>query len=136
MRLANLLIIILTMPFPVRIRIVKKNPILWQLNLVYCKENSSMKITLVDLERVAEAISIKVSYEDLKTSKGGSCRVMDERRIIINKHLQNSDKINLLAKELGNFDLSGLDIPVNVRKKILREADERTGGTPDRTTPP
>jgi hypothetical protein len=95
-----------------------------------------MKITLADLERVAQELSIKVSYDDLKTSKGGSCRVMDARRIIINKHLQNSDKINLLAKELGNFDLSGLDIPVHVRKKILRETEERTGETPDRTGPP
>jgi len=84
-----------------------------------------MKITLVDLENVAAALSIKVSYDDLKTSKGGSCRVMETRRIIINKHLQNSEKINLLARELGSFDLSGLDIPANVRKKIDEEAEER-----------
>ncbi len=76
-----------------------------------------MKITLTDLEHVAQALSVKVSYEDLKTSKGGSCRVMETRRIIINKRLQNSDKINLLAKELGNFDLSGLDIPDNDQEK-------------------
>ena len=43
---------------------------------------------------------------------------METRRIIINKHLQNSEKINLLARELGCFDLSGLDIPEKVRKKI------------------
>jgi hypothetical protein len=83
-----------------------------------------MKITLADLEHIAQTLSIKVSYEDLKTSKGGSCRVMEARRIIINRHLQNSDKINLLAKELGNFDLSGLDISDNVRKKIARESEE------------
>jgi hypothetical protein len=82
-----------------------------------------MKITLTDLEQIAKALSIKVSYEDLKTSKGGSCRVMADRRIILNKHLQNSDKINLLAKELGKFDLAGMDIPDNVRKKIARETE-------------
>ncbi|MGC1455043.1 MAG: hypothetical protein WA946_07650 [Nitrospirota bacterium] len=82
-----------------------------------------MKITLADLEHIAKDLSIKVSYEDLKTSKGGSCRVMADRRIILNKHLQNSDKINLLAKELGKFDLAGLDIPDNVRKKIARETE-------------
>jgi len=85
-----------------------------------------MKITLADLENIAKALSIKVSYDDLKTSKGGSCRVMETRRIIINKHLQNSEKINLLAKELGGFDLSGLDVPDQVRKKIERESDDRT----------
>jgi hypothetical protein len=85
-----------------------------------------MKITLVDLENIAKALSIKVSYDDLKTSRGGACRVMETRRIIINKHLQNSEKINLLARELGGFDLSGLDIPDTVRKKIERESQERT----------
>ena len=83
-----------------------------------------MKITLPDLEHIAKALSIRVSYEDLKTSKGGSCRVMETRRIIINKHLQNSEKINLLARELANFDLSGLEIPAGVRKKIAQEAEQ------------
>jgi len=81
-----------------------------------------MKISIADLENIAEALSIKVTYEDLKTSKGGSCRVMETRRIIINKHLHSSEKINLLAKELGNFDLTGLEISDKIRKKIDREA--------------
>ncbi len=85
-----------------------------------------MKITLADLEQIAQALSIKVSYDDLKTSRGGSCRVMDARRIIINKHLLNSEKINLLARELGNFSLDGLNIPDNVRKKIEEESASRT----------
>ena len=84
-----------------------------------------MKITLSDLENIAKALSIKVSYDDLKTSKGGSCRVMETRRIIINKHLQNSEKINLLAKERGGFDMSGLDVPDQVRKKSEHESEDR-----------
>ncbi len=86
-----------------------------------------MKVSLADLEQIAKALSIKVTYDDLKTSKGGSCRVMETRRIIINKHLQNAEKINLLARELAHFDLSGLDIPDSVRKKIEKEAEQRTG---------
>jgi hypothetical protein len=84
-----------------------------------------MKISLTDLEHVAEALAIKVSYEDLKTSKGGSCRVLESRRIIINKYLQNSEKISLLARELANYDLSGLDIPEGIIKKIALEAGRR-----------
>ena len=84
-----------------------------------------MKVTLADLEKIAKALSIKVSYDDLKTSRGGSCRVMESRRIIINKHLQNSEKINLLAKELGGFDLKGVDVPDSVRKKIEQESEDR-----------
>jgi len=87
-----------------------------------------MKITLADLEQVAKTLSVRVSYDDLKTSKGGSCRVMETRRIIINKHLQNSEKLSLLAKELGGFDLEGLDIPDPVRKKILHETEQRAKG--------
>jgi hypothetical protein len=86
-----------------------------------------MKITLVDLENIAKALSIRVSYDDLKTSRGGSCRVVDTRRIIINKRLQNTEKINLLARELAHFDLSGLDVPDRIRKKIDREAEPRGG---------
>ena len=87
-----------------------------------------MKITLADLENVAKELSIKISYDDLKTSKGGACRVLETRRIIINKHLQNHEKINILARELGNFDLSGVDIPDTVRKKIEKESEPRSGG--------
>lgn len=86
-----------------------------------------MKVTLADIESIAVALSIKVTYEDLKTSKGGSCRVMETRRIIINKHLQTSEKITLLAKELGNFDLTGLEIPDKIRKKIERETEQTAG---------
>jgi hypothetical protein len=86
-----------------------------------------MKVTLTDLETIAKTLSIKVSYDDLKTSKGGSCRVMETRRIIINKHLQNSEKINLLARELANFDLSAVEMPDNIRKKIERESEQRAG---------
>lgn len=84
-----------------------------------------MKITLTDLENVAKSLQVRVSYEDLKTSRGGSCRVMESRRIIINKHLQNSEKICLLARELANFDLTGLDIPDSIRKKIAQESERR-----------
>jgi len=91
--------------------------------ICYTLNDNTMKITLVDLENVAKALSIKVTYDDLKTSKGGSCRVMETRRIIINKYLQNVDKISLLARELGNFDLSGIDIPDHVRKKIEKETE-------------
>jgi len=82
-----------------------------------------MKITIAELEQAARSLDVKVTYEDLKTSKGGSCRVMETRRIIINKHLPVNEKINLLARELGRFDLSGLDLPDRVRKKILHESD-------------
>jgi len=83
-----------------------------------------MKVTLTELEDAAKALEVNVTYEDLKTSKGGSCRVMETRRIIINKHLLANEKINILARELGRFDLGGLDLSDRVRKKIQHESDQ------------
>ena len=83
-----------------------------------------MKITLTELEDAAKALEVNVTYEDLKTSKGGSCRVMETRRIIINKHLPAHEKINILARELGRFDLGRLDLSERVRKKIQHESDQ------------
>jgi len=83
-----------------------------------------MKVTLTELEDAAKALEVNVTYEDLKTSKGGSCRVMETRRIIINKHLHANEKINILARELGRFDLGGLDLSVPARKKIQQESDQ------------
>lgn len=83
-----------------------------------------MKVTLAELEQVARALGVRVTYDDIRTSKGGSCRVMETRRIIINKHLHLNEKINLLARELGRFDLSGISLPEQVKKKILRESDQ------------
>lgn len=82
-----------------------------------------MKVTLADLEQVAQSLAIRVTYDDLKTSRGGYCRVMDKRRIIINKHLPNSEKLSILARELASFDLTGLDIPERVRRRILLESE-------------
>ena len=82
-----------------------------------------MKVTLTELEAAAKALEVNVTYEDLKTSKGGSCRVMETRRIIINKHLHANEKINILARELSRFDLGGLDLSEPAKKKIQQESD-------------
>lgn len=86
-----------------------------------------MKVTLAELEDIARGLAVKVSYDDLKTSKGGSCRVMETRRIIINKHLHGNEKIALLARELARFDLAGIEIPDHIRKKIQQESDTVAG---------
>jgi IrrE N-terminal-like domain len=82
-----------------------------------------MKVTLTELEQAARALGVKVTFEDLRTSKGGACRVMETNRIIINKHLHANEKIAVLARELGRFDLAPLDLADHVRKKIQRETD-------------
>lgn len=84
-----------------------------------------MKVTLADLEQVAKSLGVRVTYDDLRTTKGGSCRVMETRRILINKHLHATEKLVVLARELARFDLSGIVVPDHVRKKIERESDQQ-----------
>lgn len=86
-----------------------------------------MKVTLGELEQVAKTLGVRVTYDDLRTSKGGSCRVLETRRIMINKHLPSSEKLSLLARELSRFDLDGIELPDHVRKKIHRESDQQAG---------
>jgi hypothetical protein len=86
---------------------------------------TSAKTPLAELEQVARGLAIKVTYEDLKTSRGGSCRVLETRRIIINKHLHINEKTALLARELGRFDLTGVELSDRVRKKIDQESDRQ-----------
>ncbi|MDH4162985.1 MAG: hypothetical protein OEW15_09895 [Nitrospirota bacterium] len=85
----------------------------------------STKTSLAELEQVAKALAIKVTYEDLKSSRGGSCRVLETRRIIINKHLHINDKTALLARELSRFDLSAVELSDRVKKKIDQESDRQ-----------
>jgi hypothetical protein len=86
-----------------------------------------MKVTLAELEQVAKTLGVRVTYDDLKTSKGGSCRVLELRRIMINKHLPSGEKLSLLARELSRFDLDGIELPDHVRRKIDRESDQQAG---------
>ncbi|MBI1865996.1 MAG: hypothetical protein HYR98_09770 [Nitrospirae bacterium] len=75
-----------------------------------------------ELEEVARKLSVRVSYEDLRWEgpggKGGSCRVHDERRIIINKALNKEDRARILARELGKFPLEEMSVPPGVREFI------------------
>jgi len=85
-----------------------------------------MKVTLADLEQVARALGIKVTYEDLKTSKGGSSRLRETRRVIIKKHPHANETAIILARELGRFDLGGIEVPEPVKRKIQRESDHQS----------
>ncbi len=86
------------------------------------------ELILHHLEELAEKLSIKVVYEDLKkegiTSKGGLCKVKGEDRIIVNKNLTTADRVDMLANELSKFDTDHLYIPPAIKeilgKKILK----------------
>jgi len=79
-------------------------------------------LILHHLEELAEKLSIKILYEDLKkegiSSKGGLCKVKGEDRIIINKNLTIAEKVDMLTDELSKFNTDQIYLPPAV-KEIL-----------------
>lgn len=73
---------------------------------------------LQELERVAEALAVKVCYEPMSglvQGTGGLCRLRGEYRIIIDKKLRAPERANILADALRRFDLSAVDLGPSLR---------------------
>jgi hypothetical protein len=75
---------------------------------------------LQHLEEIAEKLNIKVHYVNLKkdyyNAKSGLCKVKGEFRIIVDKHIHLSEKIDVLIEALWEFDIDALYIHPYVRK--------------------
>ena len=85
----------------------------------------SAERTLVDLEDLLRRLSIEVTYDRRLEGKGGVCRVRGARRIIVQRGLPASEKVDLLLEGLRDVDLSGLDVPESVRERLLGIARAR-----------
>jgi hypothetical protein len=84
---------------------------------------------LEELERVAEVLHVKVSYEPmagLVQGTGGLCKVKGEYRVIIDRRLKPSERVSILADALRRFDTSGITLADAVRRML---------GTPAPRTP-
>ena len=82
---------------------------------------------LRELERVAEELDIRVSYEPmtgLVSGAGGLCRVKGEYRVIIDRRLRPPERVTLLADALGRFDTATLEMPAALRN-LLGGAEPR-----------
>jgi len=76
------------------------------------------------LERLAEAMSVRVSYEPmtgLVAGTGGLCRVRGEYRIIIDRRLKPPERHQILLDALRRFDTSGFEMP-GVLRDLLTPA--------------
>lgn len=82
-----------------------------------------------DLEKLATEHSIRITTANLKKYayyiKSGMCRVRGEYRIILDKHLHLSEKIDVLIDALQNFELDTAAIDPAVRR--LLEKKTRAG---------
>jgi hypothetical protein len=75
---------------------------------------------LQELERAAEQLSVKVSYEVMGATvgHGGLCRVKDQYRVIIDKRASVHDRVATLAYALAQLDTKAIVLPAKARKLV------------------
>ena len=75
---------------------------------------------LQELERVAEEIAVKVSYEPLSATvgHGGLCRVKGDYRVIIDRRATDFERAATLAYSLAQLDISGVRLSRKVREFV------------------
>jgi len=64
---------------------------------------------LEHLDAIASALAVQIRYEKGDFHSSG-CRVEEQHLIILQKTDTDTAKISTLMRELGRFDLSGMDI--------------------------
>ena len=84
---------------------------------------------LQNLEAFAEKMSIQVNYDNLRKkhifSKGGLCRLKEDKVVIIDTTLNLSEKIDVLSDALSQFDLEDIYMPPAVRKIVTQKSSKK-----------
>ncbi len=65
------------------------------------------------LERLAQSLSVRVSYEPmagLVQRTGGLCRVRGEYRVIIDRRLKPTDRVAILVDAVRRLDTTGVEV--------------------------
>jgi hypothetical protein len=78
---------------------------------------------LRELERVAETLGVKVTYEamaGLPSGTGGLCRLHGQYRVIIDRRLKPGDRAQMLADALQRFDTSCVEMSDAARLLLAR----------------
>jgi hypothetical protein len=80
------------------------------------------EVVLELLEKTADQLGIRVSYEALATTvmHGGLCKVKGAYRIIVDKRATCEERVITLATALATFETSTLDIAPKVREVMRR----------------
>jgi len=83
------------------------------------------------LEALAARLGIPIRYETIGRvvargrPGGGLCRLRGQSMILVDDTLAVRERIVVLAKALGTFDLDGIYLPPLVRATILANSDAR-----------
>jgi hypothetical protein len=76
---------------------------------------------LQELEKVAQSLQIRVSYEPmagLVQGTGGLCKVKGEFRIIMDRRLKPAERLQIVVDALRHFDTSQLALPPTLRRLL------------------
>lgn len=99
----------------------------------------NVKKALEELEALAQKLDVTVNYQRFAgegMSSGGICKVKGKWRVIINSKNSDNDRVVVLAKALGRFDLEGHFLSPAVRELVEsqrpvkeEEAEEEAGAS-------
>lgn len=90
--------------------------------------NARIESALEELESVCEKLSIKVVPAELTAegmSTGGLCKVRGEWLVILDKRAPAGERVSVLARALGSFDLEDVFVSPKVREIIALHAPAR-----------
>lgn len=83
------------------------------------------------LKDIAEKLNIRFSEENLKKTgprvKSGFCKIGDQKKFIMDKHLSVADKTEILASFVAGLPLDAIYIVPAVRQYISRFAHKTEG---------
>lgn len=86
------------------------------------KKQQQKENVLRQFEELAESLGIKVRFEVMKKESaffpGGWCKVKGEDMIIVNSRASIEDKVEIMGKALGYFDLSRVYVLPAVRELL------------------
>lgn len=85
------------------------------------------KKLLQELELVAEKLGIQTVYDTFQ-GRGGGCRVIEDRYIVINSRLADDVKAELFLKALSELAIDEIYIKPEIRELLeqARESKPRT----------
>lgn len=85
------------------------------------------KDALAELEALAEKLKVTISYDRFTgegMGAGGLCKVKGEWRVIINRRNSDNERVAILARALGRFDVEDHFLSPKVRALVEKYSSE------------
>lgn len=97
------------------------------------------KVALQELEELAQKLGVTVSYDRFTgegMGPGGLCKVKGKWRVIVDRRAAPTERVAVLARALGRFDLETHFISPSLRQLIEKAVARREEAEQAQTAPP